>query len=140
MAALNDHIGQFFFEWTLLYEFVVHCDDEGLAIPGDSMEFRKYFEQHNIVRLHGKNNRSWPVLARWDSEIDEDEPPRFGWLSNWISGYPEPNEIRCSVFLRSGNLRPSVLLQRNDYPLAVEQHQGITLERFKQLAAGAGHL
>src|SRR5262249_12728714 len=45
------------------------------------------------------------ILAHWDSPIPEDEPPRFGWLCNWIDGYPEPHEIRCNVFLRSGNLR-----------------------------------
>jgi hypothetical protein len=78
-------------------------------------------------------------LARWDAQIDENEPPRFGWLSTWISGYPEPNEIRCHVFLRSGNLRPRVVLQPTDYALAIEQHHGISLDRVKQIAA-AGHL
>ena len=27
-----------------------------------------------------------------------------------------------------------------EYPLAIEQHRGITLDRVKQIAAGAGHL
>ena len=30
------------------------------------------------------------VLDHWTSPIDPDEPPRFGWLCNWIRGYPEP--------------------------------------------------
>jgi hypothetical protein len=80
------------------------------------------------------------ILSEWNAQIAEDEPPRFGWLSTWISGYPEPHEIRCHVFIRSGNLRPLIVLQPTDYPLAIEQHQGITLERVKQIAAGAGHL
>ncbi len=79
------------------------------------------------------------ILSGWNAQIAEDEPPRFGWLSTWISGYPEPREIRCQVFIRSGNLRPRIVLQPTDYPLAIEQHQGITLERVKQIAAGAGH-
>ena len=79
------------------------------------------------------------VHSMWDAEIAHDEPPRFGWLSNWIGGYPEPREIRCHIFIRSGNLRPRIVLQPTDYPLAIEQHQGITLERVKQIAAGAGH-
>ena len=33
-----------------------------------------------------------------------------------------------------------VVLQPTEYPLAVEQHHGITLDRVKQIAAGAGHL
>jgi hypothetical protein len=80
------------------------------------------------------------ILDRWDSPIPEDEPPRFGWLSTWINGYPEPQGIRCHVFLRSGNLRPRIVLQPTDYPLAVEQHSGITMDRVKEIAAGAGHV
>ena len=80
------------------------------------------------------------VAAVSPAEIAEDEPPRFGWLCTWLNGYSDPHEIRCQVFLRSGNLRPRIVLQPTDYPLAIEQHQGITLERVKQIAALAGHL
>ena len=79
------------------------------------------------------------ILSKWNAQIAEDEPPRFGWLSTWINGYPEPHDIRCHVYLQSGNLRPRIVLQQTDYPLAIEQHQGITLERVKQIATGAGH-
>jgi len=79
------------------------------------------------------------MLDRWNAQIAEDEPPRFGWLSTWLKGYPEPHEIRCHVFLQSGDLRPRIVLQPTDYPLAVEQHRGITLDRVKQIAAEAGH-
>jgi hypothetical protein len=60
MATLSDYPGQFFFEWSLLHEFILHCDDRGLAIPGDSMDFRKYFEQNNITNIHGINSKLWP--------------------------------------------------------------------------------
>lgn len=79
------------------------------------------------------------ILDRWNSPIPEDEPPRFGWLCTWIDGYPEPQQIRCHVFLRSGNLRPRIVLQPTDYPLAVEPHSGITMSRAKEIAAGSGH-
>jgi hypothetical protein len=75
------------------------------------------------------------ILDRWDAVIPEDEPPRFAWLSNWINGYPDPHEIACNLFLRSDNQRPRIVLQPTDYPLAVEQHQGITLDRVKEIAA-----
>ena len=42
------------------------------------------------------------------------------------------------VFLRSGNLRPRIVLEPSDYPVAIEQHQGVTLERVKEIAV-AGH-
>jgi hypothetical protein len=60
LKSLDDHPGHFFFEWILLHSFILHCDDRGLAIPGDSMEFRKYFEQNNITNLHGINTQLWP--------------------------------------------------------------------------------
>jgi hypothetical protein len=79
------------------------------------------------------------ILDHWESEIPPDEPPRFGWLSTWIQGYPDPQDIKCHVFLRSGNLRPRIVLEPTDYLLAVEQRDGITLERVKQIAAASGH-
>ncbi len=60
MATLSDHPGQFFFEWCLLDAFIQRCDSRGLAIPGDSMDFRKYFRQDNIANIHGINSKTWP--------------------------------------------------------------------------------
>ena len=60
LAGLNDYPGHFFFEWILLHSFILHCDERGLAIPGDSMEFRRYFEQNNITGLHAINTEFWP--------------------------------------------------------------------------------
>jgi len=60
MATLSDHPGQLFFEWCLLHAFILRCDGMGLAIPGDSMEFRKYFEQNNITNIHGTSSKAWP--------------------------------------------------------------------------------
>jgi hypothetical protein len=34
------------------------------------------------------------VLDHWDSILQDDEPPRFGWLCNWLTGYPEPKKRR----------------------------------------------
>jgi hypothetical protein len=79
------------------------------------------------------------ILDRWTSPIGPDEPPRFGWLCNWIRGYPEPRGIKCHVFLRSNNQRPRIVLEPTDYPLAVEQREGITLKRVKQIFATRGH-
>ena len=79
------------------------------------------------------------IHEQWDSPIANDQPPRFGWLCNWIQGYPEPKDIKCQVFLRSGNQRPRIVLEETDYPLAVDQRRGITLERVKQIVADSGH-
>lgn len=60
MSTLRDHPGQFFFEWSLLHGFVKYCDAAGLAVPGDSMEFRAYFDQNSITNIHGITSRDWP--------------------------------------------------------------------------------
>jgi hypothetical protein len=78
------------------------------------------------------------ILELWDAIDVEKEPPKFGWLCNWIAGYPEPVNIKCNVFVRPGTSRPRIVLEPASYPLAVEQHSEITLERVKEIAAYAG--
>jgi hypothetical protein len=60
MSTLSDHPGQFFFEWSLLHGFIQYCDAAGLTVPGDSMEFRAYFDQNNITNVHGITSKDWP--------------------------------------------------------------------------------
>ena len=60
MSTLRDYTGQFFFEWSLLQAFIQYCDARGLAVPDDSMEFRRYFDQNNITNIHGISSKSWP--------------------------------------------------------------------------------
>ena len=79
------------------------------------------------------------ILDLWEAPVIENEPPRFGWLSTWLQGYPEPREIRCHLHIRPGSLRPCIVLEPTDYPLAVEQRTGILLARVKEIAAAAGH-
>jgi hypothetical protein len=59
-ASLKDHPGQAIFEWMLLRGFIRFCDERGLAIPEDSMEFRQYFDLSNIGNIHGIGSHSWP--------------------------------------------------------------------------------
>jgi hypothetical protein len=79
------------------------------------------------------------IQELWSAPIIEDEPPRFGWLSTWINGYPEPKDIRCHVHIRAGTPRPRMELEPTCYPLAIEQRTGITLDRIKEIAAASGH-
>jgi FRG domain len=60
MSTLSNHPGQFFFEWSLLHGFIQYCDAAGLTVPGDSMEFRAYFDQNNITNVHGITSKNWP--------------------------------------------------------------------------------
>jgi hypothetical protein len=57
-------------------------------------------------------------------------PPTFGWFSNEIACYDAPTlELKTRVHFRGGALRPAIALEPTDHPLAVDQRQGISLER-----------
>jgi len=71
----------------------------------------------------------------WDATVIENEPPKFGWLSNHISEYPDTLNLKALVHLRTGNKRPSIELEPTDHPLAIEQRVGISLERVEEIAA-----
>ena len=57
----------------------------------------------------------------------------FGWFSNRLPGYPDTLELKTHVHLRPYPTRPAIELEPTDHPLAVEQRQGITLERVREI-------
>lgn len=65
--------------------------------------------------------------------------PFFGWLNTWLPGYPDSENLKTSVHLRDNGLRPLIELEPTDHPLAVEQQQGITLRRARQLCEELTH-
>ena len=79
------------------------------------------------------------ILELWSSPVPQDEPPRFGWLCTWISGYPEPSAVKCDIRLRDDGLRPLIKLHQSDYPLRSQQENGVSLEWVQAQAAGATH-
>jgi hypothetical protein len=78
------------------------------------------------------------ILDHWEDAIPDDEPPFAGELCSRFTGYPETAGLRCSIHIRK-EFRPRIVLESPDYPMAVEQRSGITLERIKQIAAEDGH-
>lgn len=51
--------------------------------------------------------------------------PMFGWFSNSLPGYPETLNLKCSVYARTGGLRPLIELEATNHPLAVAQQEGV---------------
>jgi hypothetical protein len=78
------------------------------------------------------------ILDLWDEEIRSDQPPIFGWLCNEIRDYPTTSGLKTLVYLRNDGIRPSIKLEPTDHPLAIEQREGITLQRVEEIVA-AGH-
>jgi hypothetical protein len=75
------------------------------------------------------------ILHLWDVEVQESEPPLFGWVCNTIYGYPDTYGLKSNVHLRNNRKRPFVELEPTDHPLAVEQRTGISLSRTEEIVA-----
>ncbi|MGE6592097.1 DUF2199 domain-containing protein [Bacillus mycoides] len=73
------------------------------------------------------------VLEEWDERGRENSDPHFGWLSVEIPVYPETLNLKTNVHIREVGMAPYVELELTDHPLAIEQRNGITLERVKKI-------
>jgi len=72
----------------------------------------------------------------FDRDPDPDEKPRFGWLSNEIRIYqPSTLHLKTHVHFQPLHSRPLIELEPTDHPLAIEQRNGITLERVQEIIA-----
>ncbi|HWE73121.1 MAG TPA: DUF2199 domain-containing protein [Stellaceae bacterium] len=76
------------------------------------------------------------ILDLWDATNRASEPAKFGWLCNAIPGYPTTLGLKTNLHLRSDGVRPAIVLEPTDHPLAVEQRHGVTLERIEEIVAG----
>ena len=65
--------------------------------------------------------------------------PFFGWLNSHIWLYPDTINLKTMVHLRNDGIRPFVELEPTDHPLAVEQRDGITLERVREIYESMVH-
>jgi hypothetical protein len=148
---------------TILLDIAYHAPDHWVAIPeaerrgkidqdvcflhhGDGMDiFLRGVIEIPIIGLN-ENFRwgTWVAITEegfrraldlWTAETIEDEPPLGGWLGNDISNYPDTINLATHVHLRPGKLRPAIELLSVDHPLAVEQREGITLERVEEIVA-----
>jgi hypothetical protein len=75
----------------------------------------------------------------FDAGDQKDLGPWFGWFSNRLKGYPETLNLKCQVRPRSGRQRPLIELEADGHPLAVEQRDGITIDRLLEIYALNGH-
>ncbi|HEY8080356.1 MAG TPA: DUF2199 domain-containing protein [Labilithrix sp.] len=60
----------------------------------------------------------------------EEMEPTFGWLVNHITFYePTTMLLKTRLHFRGEGMRPEVELEPTDHPLAIEQREGISIER-----------
>lgn len=75
----------------------------------------------------------------WDTPGRENEPPYFGWFSSALPLYPPTLNLKANVQTRRVGQFPLVELGPTDHPLAIEQREGITMDRVRQIAEGLLH-
>ena len=79
------------------------------------------------------------TLEIWEREGREAEPPMFGWLSVALPYEPPTLSLKTMVHTQPLGLRPLVVLEPADHPLAVERREGITRARVQALAEPLQH-
>jgi|SRR6185437_184546 hypothetical protein len=72
--------------------------------------------------------------AAYDDDMSDWEP-MFGYLSNNLPGYPETLSLKLSVQPQSKGNRPVAMLEPTDHPLAIEQRDGMAIERAIEISA-----
>ncbi|MFJ3516191.1 MULTISPECIES: DUF2199 domain-containing protein [unclassified Streptomyces] len=110
----------------------------------------RHFFVHGLIEIPVRDSGdtfSWGVwvslsetnFARthdlWDDPARAQEPPYFGWLSTELSVYPQTTlHLKTHVHTRAVGRRPRVEVEPTDHPLAIDQREGITTDRVKDLA------
>ena len=74
------------------------------------------------------------MSERWEAADRESDPPYFGWLCSPIAVYPSTIHLKLSVQSRAIGLTPVFTVEATEHPLAVDQHDGISVERWHEFA------
>lgn len=120
------------------------CEIKGEKLFGE----KHYFILGNIdIPIIGPNGifrwTVWVSLSEanykragklWNTIGRENEPPYFGWLSTSLPVYPQTLNLKTHAHTNPVGIRPFIELEPTDHPLAVEQRNGITMERVQQIA------
>jgi hypothetical protein len=75
----------------------------------------------------------------WKTPGREAEPPFPGWLNSEILPYGDTLNLELSIRTQPVGRRPHFFVTDADHPLAIEQREGITLERIERLAEAILH-
>jgi hypothetical protein len=81
--------------------------------------------------LSEQSFRAW--LETYQQDHRSHVGPFFGWLNAWLKPYPDTVGLKTRVHLRDHGQRPWIELEPTDHPLAVEQRNGISVERVAEI-------
>jgi hypothetical protein len=66
-------------------------------------------------------------------------PPMFGWLNTDLAVYPQTLNLKTNVHVQPIGTRPLVEVEPTSHPLAIEQRNGITVARVREIASKLLH-
>jgi hypothetical protein len=117
-------------------------DKDFCTIDGKDFFIRGLIE----IPIIGRDDRfAWGVWASlsaasartiaevWNAPDCANAGPFFGWLCSHLELYPETIGLKTHVHLRA-DLAPFIELEPTDHPLAIEQRNGITVDRVAAIA------
>ncbi|PFH11524.1 hypothetical protein BCF11_3975 [Collimonas sp. PA-H2] len=109
---------------------------------------KQYFFVRGCIEIPVKGEAepfSWGVwvsvsevsYAAWLEHFEQEKRshigPFFGWLNAWLKPYQDTIGLKTMVHLRDDGIRPYIELEPTEHPLAVEQRDGISVERVAEL-------
>lgn len=116
-------------------------DDEHFFVRGcveiQILETKELFVWGVWVSLSEEN--FCRVQDLWLSPERISEPPYFGWLSTSLPCYPETLSLKTHVHTRAVGERPLIEIEPTEHPLSLEQRNGITLNRVREIAETIFH-
>ena len=74
------------------------------------------------------------VLDTWETRGREAEEPCFGWLSTELPVYPSTLNLPTTVHTMPLGERPLIVVRDEQHPLSLEQEQGMTMRRVREIA------
>jgi hypothetical protein len=74
------------------------------------------------------------MSERWDSPDRGSDSPYFGWLCSPIAVYPSTLHLKISVQSRPPGAVPLFSIEENEHPLSLDQRNGISTDRWHQIA------
>ncbi|MDE3202088.1 MAG: DUF2199 domain-containing protein, partial [Acidobacteriota bacterium] len=80
------------------------------------------------------SRKNLEALIQADATGEQPEfDPMFSWLSTWPKGYPDTHGVKMYAHIQDKDTRPYFRLEPSDHPLAREYHEGITVERLREI-------
>lgn len=74
------------------------------------------------------------MCERWEAPDRASDPAYFGWLCSPILFYPSTIHLKLSIQSRPAGLTPLFTVEPTQHPLARDQLDGISIERWHQIA------